>query len=114
MSKYLMFILDIDNQELIALSDNILNIFKEEILINNNNKDNKYSFISTIFYKNDNHFTICFQKISQNIENNKLKNNILYYHDGLEDNGIIQVIKIINELYNLKNVFPYLFIYEKQ
>ena len=48
MSKYLMFILDIDNQELIALSDNILNIFKEEILINNNNKDNKYSFISTI------------------------------------------------------------------
>ena len=106
-----MFILDIDNQELFSLSDNILNIFKEEILINNNNKDNKYSFISIICYKNDNHITICFQKISQN---NKLKNNILYYHDGLENNGIIQVIKIINELYNLKNVFPYLFIYEKQ
>ena len=90
-----MFILDIDNQELISLSDNIINIFKEDILINNN-KDNKYSFISTICYKNDNHFTICFQKISQNLENNKLKNNILYYHNELENNGIIQEIKNIN------------------
>ena len=104
-----MFVLDIDNQELLLLSDNILNIFKEAILINNNNKD-----ISTIYYKNDNHFTICFQEISQNVENNKLKNNILYYHDGLENKGIIQELKIINELYELKNVFLYLFIYEKQ
>ena len=114
--KYLLFILDINETELLSLSDKILNIFKDEILIDikeNNIDQLKYRFISSICFKNENHFTIAFQKISQNIANNKLKNDTFYYHDGLEKNGIIQEIKDINDLYILKNAYPYLFIYEK-
>ena len=82
--------------------------------IKENNIDQlKYRFISSICFKNENHFTIAFQKISQNIANNKLKNDTFYYHDCLEKNGIIQEIKDINDLYILKNAYPYLFIYEK-
>ena len=117
MPKYLLFILDIDESELLSLSANILNIFKDEIKIDikeNNINQIKYEFISTICYKNENHFTIGFQKIAQNISNNKLKNDVFYYHDGIEKNGIIQEIKDVNELYILKNAYPYLFIYEKK
>ena len=115
MPKYLSFILDIEDYELFDLSDKILNIFKEEILINeDNNLKYEYSFLSTICFKNENHFTIAFQKICQNLPDNSLKNNILYYYDGNENIGIIQEIKNIGELYTLKNSYPYLFINDKK
>ena len=40
MFKHLLFILDINENELLSLSDKILNIFKDEILININENNN--------------------------------------------------------------------------
>ena len=110
--NYLIFILDVDSSQLFALSESILKIFDNTININNNDNNNRYSLISSICYKDESHFTICFNKISQNSLNSKLLNNTLYYQDGNENSGIIQILKDYSELYDLKNAYPYLFIYE--
>ena len=61
--NYLMFILDINSNQLSSLSEFILNIFKDSITIINNDVNYNYSFIYGICYKDENHFTICFNKI---------------------------------------------------
>ena len=110
---YLIFILDVDSSQLFELSESILKIFDNTININNNDINNLYSLISSICYKDENHFKICFNKISQNILNSILLNNTLYYHDGNENSGIIQILIDYSELYDLKNAYPYIFVYEK-
>lgn len=62
MPNYLIIILDINDNELLFLPDNNLKIFSEKINIINNNKYDNYSFISTISFKNHNHFKIRLEK----------------------------------------------------
>ena len=53
------FILDIDEDELCSFKTNILDIFTEEIIFDNN----IYALRSIIFFKDSNHFTTFIWKL---------------------------------------------------
>ena len=96
-----------------ALKNNILEIFTEEIIFDNN----IYALSSIICFKDNNHFATFIWKLDSSfldLFENKFNNDLHYYHDGGMDRGIILPIDSIDLLYNKYYAYPYIFIYNKK
>ena len=107
------FIIDIDEDEdedeLCSFKNNILDIFTEEIIFDNN----IYALRSIICLKDNNHFTTFIWKLDSSfldLFENKF-NNDLHFYDGGMDRGIIHPIDSIDLLYDKYYAYPYIFIY---
>ena len=106
-SDFLFIIFDMSYNDICLNISNIKEIIKEEIKFND---DIKYFLSSIICIPYEDHFTIYLHKI-EDIKNIDKENLFCYYHDDIDNNGDIIILKDLNNLYNLAK--PYIIIYKK-
>jgi hypothetical protein len=80
-SDFLIFVLDLTNEEFYNNVDRIIKIFNDNIIINGV----LYKVKRYIFHIESNHFTIAIFNNDVNLFN--LKQSFNYYHDGLKNEG---------------------------
>ena len=107
--EYLLILFDMDIQDLINYKDKILALLDNNIVLN---FGIEYELKGIIMIPYDGHYSTVIFNPKGSLIDTAFKNNNIYIHDSLKNNGKIIEIQNIDEWINSGN--PYLAIYFKK